>query len=266
MLFKILFFGDIVGKAGRKAMAAVLPKMKKEYEPDLTMANAENLAHGIGITKKTMNEIIDAGVDFFTSGNHIWKKPEVYQIFEDLDAPLIRPANYPPQTPGRGEKLLNIGQVSVLVINLNGRVFMEEQLDCPFRKFDEVIKKYQDDKPDIIIVDFHAEATSEKTALGYYADGKIQALVGTHTHIPTSDQRILPKGTAYVTDIGMVGVKDSVIGVDKEVIIRKFLSERPLAHEIPEKGLCTVNAVFIEIDTDSKKAKNIKRVDQEIKV
>lgn len=266
MSIKILFFGDIVGKPGRKAVAKVLPELKKKLEPDLTIANAENLAHGIGVTKKTLDEMQKIGVDLLTSGNHIWKKEEIYEIFQEPDIPLIRPANYPPNSPGHGQKLLNIGAKSILVINLNGRVFMDEQLDCPFRKLDDILKEYKNTNLAAILVDFHAEATSEKVAMGWYADGRVSAVLGTHTHIPTADITILPRGTGYVTDVGMVGVKESVIGVDKDIIIQKFLTQRPVAHAIPDKNLCLVNSVFLEINLNNKKTTKIKRIDQEVEI
>lgn len=266
MTLKILFFGDIVGKPGRHAIAKILPKLKKELKPDLTIANAENLAHGIGVTKKTLDEGIKSGIDFYTSGNHIWKKEEIYEIFQDADIPLIRPANYPPNSPGHGQKVLNIGAKSILVINLNGRVFMEEQLDCPFRKLDDILKEYKNTDLSAILVDFHAEATSEKVAMGWYADGRVSAVIGTHTHIPTADASIFPQGTGYVTDVGMAGVKESVIGVDKDIIIQKFLTQRPSAHKIPDKNICVVNSVFLEINPNNKKTTKIKRIDQEVEI
>lgn len=266
MILKILFFGDIVGKPGRKAVAKVLPKLKKDLQPDLTMANAENLGHGLGVTQKTLEEVMKSGVDFFTSGNHVWEKNEVYRIFQNPDVPLIRPANYPNDSPGQGQKVLNIGEKSVLVVNLNGRVFMEEQLDCPFRKIDEILKEYKNNDLAAILVDFHAEATSEKVALGWYTDGHVSAVLCTHTHIPTADATILPKGTGYVTDVGMVGAKESVIGVDKDIIIKRFLTQRPLAFEIPKAKICVVNAVLLEIDQKTKKTTKIQRIDQEVEI
>jgi len=266
MTIKILFFGDIVGRPGRKAITKVLPELKRQLKPDLTIANAENLAHGIGVTKKTLQEGLNSGIDFYTSGNHIWGKPEVYEIFQNIDMPLIRPANYPEDSPGQGQKLLNIGTKSVLVINLNGQVFMEEQLDSPFQKIDQILAEYKTANLDAILVDFHAEATSEKVALGWYVDGRVTAVLGTHTHIPTCDQTILPKGTAYITDVGMVGAKESVIGVDKDIVIKRFLTQRPESFEIPESKLCVVNAVFLEIDTKTKKVVKIKRIDQEVQI
>ena len=265
MTLKVLFFGDIVGKIGRKAVKKILPKLKKEYKPDLVLANAENLAHGVGMTEKTINEMQEAGVDFFTSGNHFLKKEEIRDRLASPETKILRPANYPPGVPGRGEKLLEIGLKRVVVVNLVGRVFMGEDFDCPFRKFDEIFEKYKNDKVSII-VDFHAEATSEKVALGHYLDGRAAALVGTHTHVATADQRVLPEGLAFVSDIGMVAALNSVIGVDKKEVIKMFLTQLPLRHELPEEGKVLVNAVFFEIDLETKKAKSIERVDRVIEV
>ena len=266
-MIKILFFGDIVGKIGRKGLKKALSELKEKYQPDLVIANAENLAHGLGVTEKTLNEMLEAGVDFFTSGNHVWKKPMVEEIFAEDKIPLIRPANYPEETSGKGYKTLKVGGRKLIVLNLMGRVFIEEiELTCPFKKADEIIEECKKEKADIIIVDIHAEATSEKVAMGWYLDGRVAAVLGTHTHIPTADCQILPKGTAYVTDIGMVGAKDSVIGVDKEVIIENFLEEDHLPHEIPEEGDCIINSVLVEIEPKTNKATKIERIDLEVKI
>jgi metallophosphoesterase (TIGR00282 family) len=263
---KILFFGDIVGKIGRKAINKVLPELKKELRPDLVLANGENLAHGKGVTEKTIKEVVEAGIDFLTSGNHIWAEKKVIPILEEGKLPLIRPANYPPGTPGAGEKIIEVGGMKVLIINLMGRVFIKEDLDCPFRKIDKILEEYKKEKLTAIIVDLHAEATSEKQAFGWHVDGRVSAVVGTHTHIGTSDGQILPQGTAYITDIGMVGAKKSVIGVDKSIIQKIFLTQMPTLHEIPEEGICTFNAVLVEIDPKTKKATKIERIDREVNI
>ena len=265
MTLKVLFFGDIVGKLGRQAVKKILPQLKKQYKPDLVLANAENLAHGIGMTEKTIAEMQEAGVDFFTSGNHFLKKEDIRDSLTSSDTKILRPANYPPNVPGVGEKLLEIGLKKVVVVNLIGRVFMAEDFDCPFRKFDEIFEKYKSE--DIcLIVDFHAEATSEKVAMGLYLDGRASAVIGTHTHVPTADTQILPKGTAFVSDVGMVGAADSVIGVDKKNILTMFLTQLPLRHELPEEGKVAVNSVFFEIDLKSRKAKKIERTDKIVTV
>lgn len=263
---KILFFGDIVGKIGRKAAAKVLPELKAGFRPDLVLANGENLAHGKGANEKVIKEVLEAGIDFLTSGNHIWAEKKVIPILEEGKLPLIRPANYPPEVPGAGEKIIEVGGIKVLIINLMGRVFIKEDLDCPFRKIDEILEKYKKEKLAAIIVDFHAEATSEKQAFGWYVDGRVSAVLGTHTHIGTSDSQILPQGTAYITDIGMVGAKESVLGVDKSIIQKKFLTQMPVLHEIPEEGVCMVNAILVEIDPKTKKAIKIERIDKEVTI
>lgn len=262
----ILFFGDIIGKIGRKAMTKILPELKKEFQPDLVIANGENLAHGIGITKKTMAEMVEAGVDLFTSGNHIFKKPEVDLLLNVADPVLLRPANYSSTATGSGFRVIEVGSKSILVISMLGRVFMKENFDDPFKAIDEILDKFKNQKLAAIIVDFHAEATSEKQAFGWYLDGRVSAVLGTHTHVGTSDARILPQGTAYITDVGMVGATDSVIGDTKEPIIKSFLEQTSHSIEIPESGEVGVDAVLIEIDDKTKKAIKITRLDRKIKV
>ncbi len=265
MPIKILFFGDVVGKIGRKALKKSLPQIKKKYKPDLTVINAENLAHGAGISPKTLDEMIEAGVDFFTSGNHIWDRKAAMDIFNDpaYRKAVIRPANYPPGVPGEEWQIVNMGSYQILMINLMGRIFMPEDFDCPFRKFDEIIKK-AGKKANAVIVDFHAEATSEKVAFGWYADGRASAILGTHTHIPTADYTILPEGTAYITDVGMVGAKESVIGVKKEPILKTFLTQMKTSFDLPETGECKVEAVYLEINPKNEKAEKIKPIQEEI--
>lgn len=263
---KVLFFGDVVGKIGRRALTEMVPRLKKEFEADFVIANAENLAHGKGITKSTLKEAQDAGVDLFTSGNHIFAKKEGIDIIAQKDSPVLRPANYPEGVPGQGDFLAEVGIKKLLVINLQGRVFFNEDTDCPFRTFDKIYSKYEKEKINGIIVDFHTEATSENVAFGYWVDGRASAVIGTHTHIPTADAKILAKGTAYLTDAGMVGSKESVLGVKKETIIERFLTQLPKTHEIPEEGLATVNAVFLEINPKTKKANKIKQITQEISI
>ena len=266
MNLKVIMFGDVSGRIGRRAVAKILPELKKQYNPDLVLANAENLAHGLGTTEKTLDEMISAGVDVFTSGDHAFDKKEAIEILDRKDSPLLRPANYPPGVPGFGAKLFEVGTKKILVINLLGRVFMKNQYDCPFRKADEIISEYKTENLAAILVDIHAEATSEKIAMGQYLDGRVSAVLGTHTHIGTDDWQILPGGTAYLTDIGMVGAKDSILGVDKKGIIKNFLTQIPEVHEIPEEGLSILNAVYLEIDPKTKKAKKVKKIKEEIKI
>lgn len=265
MTLKVLFFGDIIGRIGRNAVKKILPKLQKKYQPDLVLANGENLAHGIGLTEKTAEEMFEAGVDLLTSGNHFLKKEDIRAVLESAECRILRPANYPPNVPGKGEKMLEIGLKKVVVVNLIGRVFMGENFDCPFRKFDEIFEKYK--REDLaIIVDFHAEATSEKVALGHYLAGRAAAVLGTHTHVATADEQILPGGTAYISDIGMVGADDSVIGDKKEEIIKAFLTQLPFRMEIPEDGEVLVNAVLVEIDLKTKKAKKLERIKETVKI
>ncbi|MCX6744933.1 MAG: TIGR00282 family metallophosphoesterase [Candidatus Parcubacteria bacterium] len=257
---KILFLGDIFGKIGRQAVIAGLPKLKKKYEPDLVIANGENLSHGKGLTETTTQEMMAAGIDFFTSGNHVWDKKDAYILLSKKDFPLVRPANYPEDTPGSGDKVVQVGLKSILIINLVGRVFFREDFDDPFRCVDKILEKHKHENLAAIIVDFHAEATSEKRALGFYLDGRISAFIGSHTHVQTADDQILEQGTAYISDVGMTGAKNSVIGLDKRIIIKNFLSQVNDPGEIPESGICQINGVYLEIDTKTQKAVKIERV------
>jgi metallophosphoesterase (TIGR00282 family) len=263
---KILFIGDIMGKPGRKAVAALLPDMRAHYNPDIVIANAENLAHGKGVTEKTVHDITSAGVDFCTSGNHIWSKPEARELLSTPHSILLRPANYPPHTPGSGYALVPVGSRQLLIINLMGRVLMKEHLDCPFRAFDEILKTFQNKDIAGVFVDFHAEATSEKNVFGLYADGRASAVVGTHTHVQTADDHILPKGTAYITDVGMVGLKHSSVGINYEGILPSFLYQTPPKHEIAENGLVTFHAVVIDINPTTKTATSVERIRQDVEV
>ncbi|TSC95338.1 MAG: hypothetical protein Athens101410_648 [Parcubacteria group bacterium Athens1014_10] len=266
MNLRVLIFGDVMGGIGRKAIAKILPKLKKELKPDLIIANAENIAHGKGITQKTLEELKKAGVDFFTSGDHVFDKKEIIPVLEDKNSPLIRPANYPPLASGFGYKIVEIGIRKILMINLIGRVFMKGDYDCPFRKFDQILEETKNEKLNAVIVDFHTEATSEIRAFSFYADGRASIVFGTHTHVPTSDNQILAEGTGYVSDVGMAGAKDSVLGVDKENIIKNFLTQMPFEHQIPETGKAIINAIFLEINPKNKKAEKIKRVDKEVEI
>lgn len=266
MALRVLIFGDIVGRMGRRAVADVLPRWKERYQPDLTMANVENLAHGLGITEKTVAEILAAGIDVATSGNHVFDKSDGVPLLDNPALPLLRPANYPEGTPGRGALVKAVGSKNVLVVNLQGRVFMKEAVDDPFRTFDAILQTHAHERLAAVIVDLHAEATSEKVAFGWYVDGRASLVVGTHTHIPTADATILPNGTGYLTDLGMTGAKDSVIGVDKAIIIRKFLTQLPLAHAIPETGVTIVNALLATIDPEHGKTTAMERLSEEVTV
>ncbi len=263
---KIIFLGDIFGKIGRRGVIKVIPELKKEYKPDFIIANAENLAHGHGITRNSLQEMLGAGIDFFTSGNHIFDKPDGEFILAEKDAPIIRPTNYLEEITGQGEKILNIGQNKLLVVNLMGRVFIQEDYKNPFICMDEVLKKYENENLSGIIIDFHAEATSEKVALGYYLDGRVSAIIGTHTHIQTADEKILPRGSAYISDVGMIGAKESVIGLNVEQVIQNFINEAGMSADIPESGTCLINGVYIEINSETKKALKIERITKETEI
>lgn len=263
---KILFIGDIMGKPARKAVAALLPDIRREHGVDCVIANAENLAHGKGITRQTLEEILSAGVDYCTSGNHIWSKPEGLEILDEPNTKVIRPKNYPERNPGKGVTLITIGDKKLLLINLIGTVFMHDSVDNPFLMLDDILKEYAAADISGIFIDFHAEATSEKNAFGLYADGRVSAVVGTHTHIPTADERVLPKGTAYITDVGMVGIKNSSLGVSYESVIRKFLTQLPDRHEIPDTGCVVFNAVLVTIDPTTQKALSIQRIQKDIDI
>ena len=262
---RILFIGDIVGKIGRKALALALPEWRQKHEPDLVIANAENIAHGLGVTPQTLEEVRRLGVDFFTTGNHWADKSEGIALFGDQETPIIRPANWPGKVIGSGCRIIEAGATPVAIVNLLGQLFTGKLCDSPFHKLDEVLESLPPTVR-VIIVDFQAEATSEKQALGYYAAGRVSAVLGTHTHVPTLDVRVLPPGTAYTTDIGMVGAVDSVIGDRKEEIIARFLDLFPRSLEVPESGLAQVNAVLVEVEAASGRATAIERLDTAVVV
>lgn len=254
---RFLFIGDIVGKPGRDCLKKFLPKMINNQHYDLIVANGENVAGGSGITEKVYYELIETGIDLVTGGNHIWDKKDVYN-FIDREPGLIRPLNYPPETtPGSGCRILERNGLKIAVINLAGRVFMGPA-DCPFRAAEKKIAAIKNETP-IIIVDMHAEATSEKQAMGWFLDGKVSAVIGTHSHVQTADERILPGKTAYITDVGMAGLYNSILGVDKEGPLQRFLTQLPHKLEI-SKGREVLNAVEIEIEETKGEALSIRRI------
>jgi 2',3'-cyclic-nucleotide 2'-phosphodiesterase len=256
---RVLYIGDIFGRPGRRIVKERLPELVSEYAPDLVLANGENAAAGFGITPGLADELLGLGIAVLTTGNHIWDKKEIYPyLAEHADGPLLRPANYPPQVPGRG---LYLGKTQVgleyAVINLQGRVFMPP-IDCPFRTVDALLESI----PETIklrFVDMHAEATSEKLALGWYLDGRVTAVVGTHTHVPTADEMVLPGGTAYITDLGMTGPFESVIGIEKEIAVRKFISQLPERFEVA-RGDVRLCGVLIQAEAGTGRAVSIERV------
>ncbi len=256
---KILFIGDIFGQPGRRILKGTLPALRNELQPDLVLANAENAAAGLGITPPLVDELLDLDIAVLTSGNHIWDKKEILPYFrEQVNGRLLRPANYPANAPGRG---LFVGKtpagIGYAVINLQGRVFMPA-LDCPFRKADELLRSIPEDVK-IRIVDLHAEATSEKQALGWYLDGRVTAVLGTHTHVPTADEIVLPQGTAYITDLGMTGPYESIIGMERQSVIQRFLDQLPTRFEVAT-GDVRLCGVLLEVDPPSGRALSIQRV------
>jgi 2',3'-cyclic-nucleotide 2'-phosphodiesterase len=254
---RILMLGDVIGKPGRRAVHTLLPEIKSEHGVELAIANGENAAGGLGLTPETADELFQSGVDIITSGNHIWSHKSIIPAL-DSDLAILRPLNYPPGVPGRGYFIKG----DVMAVNLLGRTFIGNY-DCPFKAMEQLLAETEDNKPPIIIVDFHAEATSEKGAMGRYLDGKVSAVLGTHTHVGTADARLLPQGTAFITDIGMVGPRESVIGDDIDAVIHRFLTQIP--HRIAVgKGDAILNSVLVEIDQSTGKAKAISRIDREL--
>jgi metallophosphoesterase (TIGR00282 family) len=252
----VLVIGDVFGEPGRKALLTLLPGLRREHEVDCTIVNVENAAAGFGVTPQIARSFLDGGVDVMTSGNHVWDRKEIigYIGKENL---LLRPANYPAGTPGVGSIVVKAGPHKVAVLNLMGRVFLPT-IDCPFRKADEELPRLREETP-VIVVDMHGEATSEKQAMGWYLNGRASAVLGTHSHVQTADERILPGGTAYVTDLGMTGPVDSVIGVDREQAIQRFLSQMPNRFE-PARGPAALCGVVVRIEPESGKALEIQRL------
>ncbi len=256
---KILFLGDIVGRPGRKIVRRLLSQIKAESNIEFVIANGENSAGGLGITPKILDTFIEWGVDAVTSGNHVWKRKEIFEIIDSTKL-LVRPANYPSAAPGHGYNIYKAKKINVVVVNIQGRVFLD-MIDCPFAAMDKILAELsgQNAGKNIIIVDMHAEATSEKIAMGWYLDGKVSAVIGTHTHVQTSDAAVLPDGTAYITDAGMTGSKAGVIGIRKEEIIKKFLTGLPFSFKIAKDEIY-MEGVIVDIDDESLKAKSIKTI------
>jgi metallophosphoesterase (TIGR00282 family) len=259
---KILFIGDIIGGPGRRAVRELVPSLIEDYRIDMVIANCENAAAGFGITREIVEELYRCRIDVLTSGNHIWDKKEVLEFVEDYET-LLRPANYPEGVPGFGSVVLPCPSgVHVGVINLVGRVFMRP-LDCPFKTVQKEIEKLKR-KTKIILVDMHAEATSEKQAMGWFLDGQVSAVIGTHTHVQTADEQILPQGTAYVTDVGMTGPFDSIIGTKKEAVLERFLMQMPNKFDVA-KGDVRLQGVLITVDENTGRSLGIERVNLQVK-
>ena len=271
--FRVLFIGDVIGRPGRVAVGITLPELNKQYKPQLVIANGENLAGGLGITKETAEELFSYGIDILTTGNHVWDRKEILEYI-DLDNRILRPANYPEGVPGKGHIVFdarnesealhsgNSTQYRVGVFNLSGRIFMDP-LDDPFVAAKGIVSKLREEA-NIIILDFHAEATSEKIAMGWYLDGEVSAVIRTHTHVQTADETILPNHTAYITDVGMTGPIDSVIGVKKDLIIQKFLTQMPARFDVA-KGDVILAGVIVDIDPVTGRAISIERLRKIVK-
>jgi len=263
-LLRCLVIGDIIGKPGRQAVHQLLPGLRRELDLDMVIANGENLAAGMGITPSLADEMLDGGIDVITSGNHIWDKREIYDYL-DTDRPLLRPMNYPDEAPGRGWLVHHLADGGdVAVVNIMGRVFMN-QLDSPFSAMDRLLDEAAVELPPLRIVDFHCEITSEKNAMGWHLDGRVSAVVGTHTHVPTADARVLPRGTGFISDIGMTGPRDSIIGMSVETVLPRFLRHLPTRFAVAE-GPVSFNAVCIEAERGSGHARSIELVQRLVEV
>ncbi|MCT2534598.1 TIGR00282 family metallophosphoesterase [Aquibacillus koreensis] len=254
---RILFIGDIVGSPGRDMLQQYLAKLKQKYQAHITIVNGENAASGKGITEKIYKQFLELGAQAITMGNHTWDKKEIFEFIDDAKN-MVRPANFPEDTPGKGLMFVKSNKHEVAIINLQGRTFMPPN-DDPFRKADQLIQEAKK-RTNIIFVDFHAEATSEKQALGWYLDGRVSAVVGTHTHTQTADERILPKGTAYITEVGMTGPYDGILGTDRDAVIKKFLTNLPVRFEVDKTGRTQLNGLIVDIDNETGAAKNIERI------
>jgi metallophosphoesterase (TIGR00282 family) len=256
--FKVLLLGDVCGQAGCRALFFNLKNLIKKKKADLVIINGENSAEGFGIVPKTLEQLMQSGGDVITTGNHVWQKPDGVELLKETPN-LLRPANYPEDAPGHGFFIIEKSGVKAAVINLEGRESMSN-LDCPFRSAAEIIKKIKKDKSiNVIIIDFHAESTTEKEALALYLDGQVSLVAGTHTHVQTADEKILPKGTGYITDVGMTGSEDSVIGSEKNTALQRFLTQIPLKMEVADTSLM-INGVFAEIDPETGKTISIERI------
>ena len=261
-MLKILFLGDITGRTGRNIVQQLLPDIKSEYAPDVIIANGENSAGGAGIDPKVAAELLAMGIDVITTGNHIWKRREAIDLVKQNPKQVIRPLNFPKGAPGVGLTTFEANGTKINIVNAMGRVFVDAKLDCPFQTVDALLKNELKDEK-VIFVDFHAEATSEKEALGFFLDGRVSAVIGTHTHVQTADEKILPDGTAYLSDAGMCGAKFSVLGVEHQPIVQNFLSGTPVKFDIA-KGIAILNGVVITCDEQSGKAIAIERIFREL--
>lgn len=253
---KVLFIGDIVGNTGRKAVKQLLPELKQKHNPHIIIANAENAAGGRGVTAAIVKELLDWGVHGFTMGNHTWDNKDIFEWIDE-EPRMVRPANFPEGTPGKGHAVIKANGKELVIINLQGRTFLPA-IDCPFQKADDILQGLGK-KPRAILVDFHAEATSEKIAMGWHLDGRASLVVGTHTHVQTNDDTILPNGTAYLTDVGMVGSREGVLGMEREAVLRKFRTQLPVRFVVDE-GKWQFHALVVEIDEATGKATKLDKI------
>ncbi|RJG22881.1 TIGR00282 family metallophosphoesterase [Paenibacillus thiaminolyticus] len=253
---KVLFIGDIVGNTGRKAVKQLLPELKQKHNPHIIIANAENAAGGRGVTAAIVKEFLDLGVHGFTMGNHTWDNKDIFEWIDE-ETRMVRPANFPEGTPGRGHTIIKANGKELFIVNLQGRTFLPA-IDCPFQKADDILRGLGK-KPRAILVDFHAEATSEKIAMGWHLDGRASLVVGTHTHVQTNDDTILPNGTAYLTDVGMVGSREGVLGMEREAVLRKFRTQLPVRFVVDE-GKWQFHALVVEIDEATGKATKLDKI------
>lgn len=259
---KLLFFGDIFGRLGREGVKRVLPEWRRKFRPDFIVANAENITHGLGVQENHLLEMEEAGINFFTSGNHIWRQKGVEELLKKREN-LLRPANMAEGLAGKGVRLVRAKRKSILIVNLIGQLFMKDCHDNPFRKIDKILKK---NRNKIALVDFHAEATSEKRSFGWFVDGRVSAVLGTHTHVPSADDQILPDGTAYITDVGMCGPLHSTIGMDKDSAISQFYYQKKEKLTPITEGPVEVNAVMVDIEPRTGKAREIRRLREIVKL
>lgn len=248
---RILFIGDIVGKVGRNAIAEYLPKIKQSYRPTVSIVNAENAAHGKGLTEKLYKQLLRDGVDFMTMGNHTYGQREIYDFIDDANR-MVRPANFPSEAPGVGMRFIQINDIKLAIINLQGRSFMQD-IDDPFKKLIDLLKRLK--KRLILYLLTFMQKRHQKNAMGWYLDGRVSAVVGTHTHIQTSDERVLPNGTGYITDVGMTGYYDGILGINRDEVIERFITSLPQRHVVPDDGRSVLSGVIIDLDKDGKQNK-----------
>lgn len=259
---KILHIGDVVARIGRRTVQKLLPDLRSEYGIDLVIVQSENMTTGNGLTIKAVQELMNAGVDGFTGGNHSFRKAVFNPYFNDASIPVLRPANYPADMPGRGSMLLDTAYGKVLVISVEAARYNADQTDQahPLKTIDAILDQHKDENIAASLVDIHGDLTSDKVAAGYYVDGRVSMLVGTHTHVPTADARLLPGGTATITDVGMTGPAGTVLGVDKDIIIGRWLDGKSRRHEVPTSGPAVLNAVLVDVDVTTGKARSIEQI------